>query len=209
MSIDFRQVFQRALPYDEFLQKYGTEDQRARWKQVYDATVITPEQAALLSSFRRQMNVLCMAGPWCGDCVNACPIFQRFAEGGGHSTEIDLRFINRDRDFEAAMKTAGDGASDVAVAKELSICGAPRVPVLLFMSEDGFECERYGERTLATYREKARKQLSGTQGASCPIGLAPEKQIHETNVAEWLTHFERVQWMLLTSPRLIRLHGEA
>jgi len=208
MSIDFRQAFQHALPYAEFLQKYATEDQRSRWQQVYDATTLTPEQMDLLKSFKRQMHVLCLSGPWCGDCVNACPIFQRIAE---QSPLIDLRFVNRQRDFEnAKCQCKGIPSCEVAVAKELSICGAPRVPVLLFLSEDWFECERYGERTLATYREKARKQLAGTQGASCPIALqAPEKEIHATNVAEWLTHFERVQWMLLTSPRLIKLHGEA
>jgi len=296
MPFDFRSVFQRALPYDDFLQTHGTEENRARWKQVYDSVSITEDQAQLLASFRRKMSVLCLAGPWCGDCVNACPIFQRFAE---HSLLIDLRFINREKDFEAAARGAapvslstpnspaapgapatdaaddirsrpigkilvkwgiltperidkalllqeeqkakglnvkiGDvltemgfitpvqrdqalaaqsgystlGLWDVAVAKELSICGAPRVPVLVFLSEDWFECERFGERTLHTYREKARKHFSTLEGAACPTGLiVPDKNVLATSTAEWLEHFERVQWMLLTSPRLAKLHGE-
>lgn len=286
MAFDFRPVFQRALRYGDFLEKHGTAENRARWQQVYDATTLSAEQADLLGSFRRKMSVLCLAGAWCGDCVNACPIFQRFAE---HSLLIDLRFVNRERDFDAATKAVvppeapakeedpedirtrpigkilvkwgiltpervekallmqeeqkakglnvkiGDvltemGAIttdqrdlalaaqsgyrnfahwDVVVAKELSICGGPRVPVLVFMSEDWHECERFGERTLATYREKARKQFASLQGASCPTGLlVPEKEAHKANVAEWLGHFERVQWMLLTSPRLMKMHGE-
>jgi thiol-disulfide isomerase/thioredoxin len=298
MPIDFRAVFQRALPYAQFLERHATAENRLRWQQVYDATIITPEQADLMGSFRRKMNVLCMSGPWCGDCVNACPIFQRFAE---HSLLIDLRFVNRDRDFDTASKaalafnTAGASATkvtgpkpgtpddpddirsrpigkilvkwgiltpervekallvqeeqkakglnarigdvltemgmitsdqrdqalaaqggyqnfaawDVAVAKELSICGAPRVPVLLFLSEDWFECERFGERTLTTYREKARKTFANLQSVSCPTGLlVPEKEMHRAIVAEWLGHFERIQWMLLTSPRLMKVHGE-
>jgi len=77
------------------------------------------------------------------------------------------------------------------------------------LSQDWFECERFGERTLATYREKAKKVLSSTEGASCPTGLfTPEGNILAANVAEWLGHFERVQWMLLTSPRLQKLNGE-
>jgi hypothetical protein len=301
MPFDFRPVFQRALPYGNFLKKHATEENRARWKQVYDSVTLTADQAQLLGSFRRKMSVLCMAGPWCGDCVNACPIFQRFAE---HSLLIDLRFINRERDFEAASRGVAPGGNtplsinaappaktapaaptdvdddirsrpigkilvkwgiltpervekalmvqeeqkakglnvrigdvmtemgfitgdqrdqalaaqsgyasfglwDVAVAKELSICGAPRVPVLVFLSEDWQECERYGERTLHTYREKAKKHFSSLEGASCPTGLlVPEKDAIAANTAEWLTHFERVQWMLLTSPRLAKLHGE-
>src|ERR1700743_1768758 len=99
MAFDFRSVFQRALPYGGFLQHYATDEQKARWGQLYDAIELAPEQKELLGSFRRKMNVLCLSGPWCGDCVNACPIFQRIAEA---STLIDLRFINRERDFAAA-----------------------------------------------------------------------------------------------------------
>ncbi|HEY4328836.1 MAG TPA: thioredoxin family protein, partial [Phycisphaerae bacterium] len=279
MPFDFRTVFQRALPYSGYLQHYGTEENRARWGQVYDAVSMTQVQKDLLQSFRRRMNVLCLAGAWCGDCVNACPIYQRIAEA---CPLVTLRFVNRVRDFEAALKqeagpkpgTADDpadirssaigkilvkwgiltpervdkallaqeerkarglnvrigdvmtdmgyisaeqrdkalaaqsgygsiGAWDVEVAKELSICGGPRVPVLVYLSEDWFECERFGERTLATYRDKARKKLSNMEGATCPTGLmTPETDVLAANVAEWLTHFERVQWMLLTSPRL-------
>jgi thiol-disulfide isomerase/thioredoxin len=291
MPFDFRTVFQRALPYGGFLQHYGTEEHRRRWETVYNAVALTDAQKELLASFRRRMNVLCLSGPWCGDCVNACPIYQRIAEA---SPLIDLRFINRAQDFEAAASRGAAGpnftsvrpgtaddpddirsrpigkilvklgiltpervdkallvqeernaqglnvrigdvmtdlglisadqrdqalaaqsgygsfeAWDVAVAHELSICGGPRVPVLVFLSEDWFECERFGERTLSTYREKAVKKLSTLEGASCPTGLfAPQEEILARNTAEWLNHFERVQWMLLTSPRLAKKHGE-
>jgi hypothetical protein len=287
MSLDFRSVFQRALPYQEFLAKYATREQQQRWKQVYDAVKLTTEQQALFASFRRKMHVLCMSGPWCGDCVAACPIFQKFAES---SLLIDLRFVNRVQNYDpqqpapepAAYKPGtesdpedirsrpigkilvkwgilnaervdkalleqeqqkarglnvriGDvmtglgmitaeqrdaalaaqsgyetiAAWDHAVAKELSICGAPRVPVLAFFSEDWCECERFGERTLATYRDKVGRLLSSREGASCPTGLVqPADELLKANVAEWLGHFERVQWMLMTSPRLMRLHGE-
>ena len=78
------------------------------------------------------------------------------------------------------------------------------MPVLVWMSEDWFECGRFGERTLATYRHKAQKMLSGAEGASCPTGLfPPEGDLQGADIAEWLSHFERIQWMLLTSPRLI------
>jgi hypothetical protein len=283
MAFDFRMVFQRALPYSGYLQHYGTEEQRARWAAVYDAVALTDAQKDLLRSFRRRINILCLAGAWCGDCVNACPIFQRFAEA---CPLITLRFVNRLREFsdapvpapkpgtaadpddirsrplgrilvkwgilspervdrallaqeehksrglnvrigdvmtdlgfisaeqrdKALAAQSGYGsfeAWDVAVAKELSICGAPRVPMYVFLSEDWFECQRFGERTLATYRDKARKKLAGLEGATCPTGLlVPEKDMLAANVAEWLGHVERVQWMLLTSPRLTQKHGE-
>jgi hypothetical protein len=81
--------------------------------------------------------------------------------------------------------------------------------VFVFLSEDWLECERFGERTLATNRDKARKKLQNLEGATCPTGLVtPEPDLQSANVAVWLRRIERVQWMLLTSPRLTEKHGE-
>ena len=197
MPFDFKSIFNVAQPYGKFVSTHGTLEKQHRWQNVYDSVTLAAEQKSLLAGFRRKMHVLCMAGVWCGDCINACPVFQRFAEA---SNAIDLRFVHREQIFDPAATDQGS-----SLAKELSICGAPRVPVLVFFSEDWFECERFGERTLATYRNK----VASMQGASCPSGLmAPPPDLLWANVAEWLTHFERVQLMLLLSPRLMKLHGE-
>jgi hypothetical protein len=185
------------LPYRALLDQQANEVQRGRWQAMYDKAELTDAQKALLASFQRHMKVLCVTGVWCGDCVNACPIYQRIAEA---SPAIDLRFIHRPMRFDAE-----DGAPDTLLMNELSICGGARVPVLVFLSEDGYECERYGERTLATYRSKVSKM----EGLTCPIGVAPPDDLLAANVAEWLQHFERVQLMLLTSPRLTQLHAVA
>ncbi len=284
MPFDFSHPFARAVPYQEFLTRYATPEQRERWKKAYDAVTLTVEQKELLKGFRRRMPVLCVAGAWCGDCVSACTILHRIAEA---SPLIDLRFIHRSQRFHAAPQgrpehprpaveeedirdkpigkilvkwgiltpervekallvqerekargmrikignvmtqmgmiseadrdraLAGQSGfdsieeADRQVALELQICGAPRVPVLVFFSEDMFECARFGERTLATYRNRAAKMLAGKSGVTCPTGLfAPPADLHAANIAQWLEQFERVQWMLQTSPRLVKLHGE-
>ena len=195
MAYNWQNAYEQALPYQEFLQTFATHEHQRRWQGVYEQVVLTAEQKALLSGFVRKMHVLCLAGPWCGDCVNACPIFQRIAEA---SPAISLRFINRPQQFDPQAPDL-----QTAVANELMICGGPRVPVLVFISEDWFECERFGERTLATYRHK----VASLSGASCPTGLfAPPTDLLAANIAEWLGHFERIQLMLLTSPRLMHLH---
>ncbi len=195
--MDFRPIFEQALPYGPFLEKFGTPEHRERWSRVYAAATLTDAQRTMLAGFVRKMNVLCLSGPWCGDCVNACPIYQKIAEA---SPMIDLRFINRPQQFDPR---AGDNAT--ALANELSICGGPRVPMLVFISEDWYECERFGDRTLATYLDKVSKM----QGLTCSTGLfTPPQDLLSANIAEWLTHFERIQLMLLTSARLMKLHGE-
>ncbi len=186
--MNWQDVFTAGLPYSEFLQRHGTADQRQRWEAVHQQVRLTPAQTALLQSFTRRMNVLCLAGAWCGDCVQQCPIFQHFAQA---TPLIDLRFLDRD--------------AHPAVQQDLQINGGNRVPVLLFLSEDGFECARYGERTLSRYRDLAARQL----GPSCPTGIVPlEQSLLAATTADWLGEFERIQWLLRLSPRLRAKHGD-
>jgi hypothetical protein len=278
MPFDFAATFSRALDYRRFLERYGTAEQRTRWQQVYDAVKLTEAQRALVQSFRRRMPMICLSGPWCGDCVNGCPVLQRIAEA---NPLIDLRFVNRPQQFDGSKPVVqveeddirakpigkilvkwgiltpervekallaqeerksqglnariGDVMTDLGLisaaqrdealahqagyesleeadrefAMEVSVCGAPRVPVVLFLSEDGYECGRFGERTISTYRAKALGQLHAAAGPSCPTGLiAPPADLLAAATAEWLEQIERIQWMLLTSPRLMKLHGE-
>lgn len=186
--MDFGAKFEQGLSYADFLARYGTEEQQRRWRGVYEQVTLSAAQVELLRSFQREMKVLVTAGAWCGDCVNQCPIFARFEET---NERIRVRFFDRDDD------------SDLSQA--LAICGAPRVPSVLFLSEDNFVCGRYGDRTLAKYRDIAGSQL----GATCPTGLvAPEQSLLAAVTQEWLDEFERIQLMLRTSGRLRQKHGD-
>ena len=67
--MDFAKHFEQALPYNAFLEKYGSELHRERWAAMHGRIELAPAQQELLASFRREMKVLVMAGAWCGDCV--------------------------------------------------------------------------------------------------------------------------------------------
>jgi len=186
--LDFAAKFQQGLSYEAFLEKYGTEVHRQRWAGLQQQVVLTSAQTALLQSFTRQMKVLCLAGAWCGDCVNQCPIFWHFAQA---TNTIALRFVDRDADAE--------------LAAELSVCGAPRVPAVLFMSEDDTPVGRYGDRTLSQYR----KVVADLTGPTCPTGIGGQPQsILDAVTQDWLNEFERIHWLLRTSGRLRKLHND-
>jgi hypothetical protein len=186
--MNFADVFEQGLKYDAFLAKFGTEEHRRRWNAMHEQVVLSQQQQALLQSFVREMKVLIVAGTWCGDCVNQCPIFAHFAAA---NDKIRIHYFDRDASAE--------------LAKELSICGAPRVPSLLFLSEDNFPSGRAGDRMLSTYRDMAARQL----GPSCPTGIAPQdKTVLQNVVQDWLNEFERIQLMLRTSSRLRQVHGD-
>jgi thiol-disulfide isomerase/thioredoxin len=180
--------FSGALAYDRYLQT-GTDEQRRRWKQVYDSAALTDAQRRLVSGFAREMKVLVVSGIWCGDCVQQCPLMQRIAEA--NAGRIDLRLLDRDQNRD--------------LADRLRINGGDRVPVALFLAEDFEPCSTFGDRTLTRYRAMAQKQL----GASCPVGLAaPDAGEMQATLQDWLDEFERVQLMLRLSARLRQKHGD-
>jgi len=187
MAFDYTHVFDLGLTYGEFLARHGTDEHRRRWDDFHACVSLSDAQHELLGAFVRDMNVVVMAGAWCGDCVNQCPIFEHFAAA---QPRIVVRYFDRDASPE--------------LAAELTTCGAPRVPAVVFLSEDFQFCGRAGDRTLAKYRDMVGK----LGGAACPTGLMADGSLTERVVQEWLDEFERIQWMLRTSSRLRQLHGD-
>ena len=178
----FADQFPSALSYEHYLQG-GTEEQRRRWTQVYDAAHLTEAQIQLARGFVREMKILIFSGIWCGDCVQQCPLIQHIAEA--NREKIDLRFIERPKDGE--------------LFPELRINGGSRVPVVLFFSEDNQWCATAGDRTINRYRALAVSKL----GPVCPTGIvAPDKNELDATLADWMSEVERVQLMLRLTPRL-------
>jgi thioredoxin-like negative regulator of GroEL len=176
------------LKYTDFLNKHGTDVHKDRWKKVHEQVTLSPAHKELLQSFTRTMPALCLAGAWCGDCVNQCPIFEHFAAA---TPTIQMRYLDRDAHAD--------------VQQVLQVCGGNRVPVVVFFSEDGFEAARCGDRTLAKYRAMMQEQA----GAICPTGLTIGKDPLLAQVTQdWLNEFERVQWMLRLSSRLRKIHND-
>ena len=181
-------AFNAALPYGDFLDRFATAEQRARWDAFHARVSLTAEQKALLSGFVRRMPVLVLSGAWCGDCVNQCPIFAHF---GAASPAIDVRFLDRDAHPD--------------IAAHFKVCGGQRVPTVAFLSEDWHPVLIYGDKTLAAYRSAASSQL----GASCATGLVPPAdELIAAVTSDWLDEFERVQLILRLSGRLRQIHGD-
>ena len=180
--------FQLGLNYTAFLERYATDDQKRRWDDVQARVALTLPQRELLAAFRREMNVLCLAGAWCGDCIQQCPVFEHFAAA---APVIRVRYLDRDEH--------GD------VQEKLRLNGGRRVPVVVFLSEDGWEVSRYGDRTLSAYRRMMQSALA----AECPGSWPPSgESVLALATQEWLNEFERAQWMLRLSPRLRQRHAD-
>ena len=99
-------AFEAALPYRQFLDRHANPDQRSRWDGFHQRVALTADQKKLLGGFVRRMPVLVLAGAWCGDCVNQCPIFDHFQAA---APVLDVRFLDRDArpDIAAHLKVCG------------------------------------------------------------------------------------------------------
>ena len=184
----FRRVFPGALSYPDYLAT-GSSRARTAWERAEAALPALPDDAETrLDPAGRIVNVLCLSGIWCGDCVRSVPIVARVAEAAGSS--VALRFVDRD-----AIPELRD---------ELRVLGAMRVPIAVFLTEDFHEIGRYGDRTLTVYREKAATEL----GAACPLPGSADGGVLAAEAAEWLDVFERMILMARLAPPLRARHGD-
>ena len=185
--MDYSAIFNSGLPYADFLAKYGTDEQRAKWAAMHARMQLSEAQRQLLATFKREMPVLVLAGAWCGDCVDQCPLFEHFA---AVASVLKIRYFDRDNSPE--------------FAPHVKICGGARVPAVVFLTEDFQEVGRYGDRTLAKYRYILEK----VTGEACSTGLVVDSGLQAKVQQEWLDQFERAQLILRTSPRLRQKHGD-
>jgi len=194
---EFARWFRLAAPYQQYLADIPARE-RPSWDASAARAALTPEQAALVRSWPRRMNVLVISGSWCGDCVAQVPMLGTIA--ATHPADptnpvgpgIDLRLLERNAHME--------------LADRLRICGGHRVPTVVFLNEDFDFVSVFGDRTLARYRAIAAQKL----GAACPLpGALPELNEYAATLRDWLNEFERVALLLALSPKLSARHAES
>ena len=86
---------------------------------------------------------------------------------------------------------------------ELRILGGLRTPVVVFLSEDWWEVDRFGDRTLSVYRSRAAREV----GRGLDKGVLSHEAL-VTQLHEWVDIFERVLLMLRLAPLLRKRYGD-
>ena len=185
----WRRHFDAGSAYDDYLRASDPEKARKWTAMAERIPPLTEERRARLGGHGRRMNVLVYSGIWCGDCVRPGPMLREIAVACGDLVRI--RWI--DREFSQELKD------------ELRLCGAMKVPVVVFLSEDFFEIGRFGDRMLTPYRAKLRREF----GPACDAGIVPPSPEELTaEQGEWVDVFERMLLMLRLSPLLRQRYGD-
>jgi thiol-disulfide isomerase/thioredoxin len=183
----FRGYFEIALPYEQYIKSGSTEDIN-KWLAMQENIRPSPGQMEVVKSFQRKMNILVMSGIWCGDCVRQGPMLAAIEQA---NPNLSLRFI--------------DNKENPELQEELRINGAMKVPVVVVLSEDFYELERFGDRHLSVYRRKLENEL----GPACDAGILPPSQEDlSQELEEWVGFFERLQIMLRLAPALRKKYND-
>jgi thiol-disulfide isomerase/thioredoxin len=163
-------------------------EQITKWGESFDrAPELTEEQVRRLTGYNRILHVLMVGGTWCGDCSRTAPYLMKITEAAGE--KVNFRII--DRDASPKLKD------------EIRIMGGPRVPVVIFLTEDWLEAGRFSDRTLTVYRSKMAREVG--RGVDQGV-LSP--QARERELSEWVDLFERILIMLRVAPALRKKYGD-
>jgi hypothetical protein len=184
-----RAKFEHGVDFESFAALGAADGHDRQWRQRHDQLLLDEAQSAVVGSFVREINVLCLSGTWCGDCALQGAAMQRIAEG--NPDRIHLRFVLRSEEH-----------ADLIVPNRIN--AGFRVPIAWFMAEDFEPVSRFGDRTLSRYRSMARRTL----GAAANVFAPPPEDPVRTVLDEVLGEFERVHLLLRLSARLRRQHGD-
>ena len=133
------------------------------------------------------MRVLLEGASWCLDCARIAPYLRVIIEAIDEKAE--LRLIDRDTYPE--------------LRDELKIMGAPRVPRVVILSEDWFEVDRLGDRSLSVYRSRIARETK--RGEDHGVLSARARQ---TELGEWVDAIERTLIILRTAPALRKRYND-
>ena len=183
----WKQSWKAAKPFDSFLVG-APKDQVQRWLESDKrAPVLTDEQKARIKGYNRNIRILMEGASWCLDCARVAPYLKNIVQAIGEKAE--LRIIDRDASPE--------------LRDELKIMGAPRIPRVVVLSEDWYEVDRLGDRSLSIYRSRIAREIGRgvDHGILSPVARQAEN-------CEWIDAIERALIMLRTAPTLRKRYND-
>lgn len=140
--MDFRALWERALPYHQFVQEAaGNHD---LWKGMYRIARIPDWALAAARSTGTKHHLLVIAEDWCGDGTNTVPYLAKLAD---QSRSQEVRVLRRDENPE--------------VMDRYLTAGTRAIPIVIVLDREFREVGHWGPRpeALQAWVREARKSV--------------------------------------------------
>jgi len=148
-NLDWKQVFDAGLTYEEWLAAAESPEQAQRMEAARQSLAISSEDRGTLAALPRPVHVVAIAEDWCGDVVRHVPVLQRMAEA---APALSVRYITRHERPEVFVRFLTNGGE--------------AIPKFIFLSEAWVECGSWGPMPKAGRRLIARGKACGDVAAA-------------------------------------------
>jgi Thioredoxin len=108
--MDFKQLWQQAMPFDDYVRESAPEH-RPLWDGVYRLARV-PHWALAPVAGGDARHLLVLAEDWCGDAVNTVPVLARWAQ---RAPGVSLRILRRDEHPDVMDRYLTNGARSIPV----------------------------------------------------------------------------------------------
>lgn len=142
MDLDFRALWEHALPYHQFVQEAGAN--RDLWTGMYRIARIPEWAIAAARSTGTKHHLLVIAEDWCGDGTSTIPYLAKLAD---ESRCLEVRVLRRDQ-HPSVMDRYLTGA-------------ARAIPIVIVLDREFRELGHWGPRpgALESWAREARKSM--------------------------------------------------
>ena len=142
MTLDFRALWEAALPYHQFVQEATSNHDL--WAGMYRIARIPDWALDAARSTGTKHHLLVLAEDWCGDGTNTIPYLAKLAD---QSRSQEVRVLRRDEHPEVMDRYLTDGARSI--------------PIVIALDRDFRELGYWGPRpvTLQAWVREARRSV--------------------------------------------------
>ena len=141
-SVVTAERFEQGKPYEEWAA--ALERNQERFRDNYDGTTVSPEDAAALKALAAKPNgpakLLVLGEWWCPDVFRGAPVLAHIAAAAG----IEARFFNRDENKDIMAEFLKDGEYE-------------SIPVAVFYTKDHEKIAHWIERPVLANQEMREK----------------------------------------------------
>ena len=183
-------MFKKEENFADYLSKSEKEEEKKKFQKNYERFTPTPQDLIFLMNLEHQIKIVVVSAYWCFDCQVTIPILAKLTESSHE--KVSLLILKKEDNQQFLVGTNG----------------GERIPIVYFLSFDGFLIERWIERPTLIYQYYgALRKKMGWENDSFTVeyrkGYLDEYEKFSRAIAEDIkTKLERTEAIMSSSSRI-------